>query len=339
MFDFNNIDIQVTEQEILSKVSEFDIFKKYCSNFIELDKSFCSDLRYDKNPDCRIYISTNNRLYYKDFSSGEHLSCFHYIMKKYNCTYYEALNIISTDFNIKKITYSKNIVPLGIIPKSINPIGVKIKSSIEIKSQPWTIYDYNYWNQYNINFEILDLYNVFSCKYIFLIKGDKRYITEYKNNNPVYAYRFTNLNKYSYKVYRPLEPNKQFKWLFSGGVSSDIEGYDQLPLNGKILVLTKSLKDCMCYYTLGIPAISLQGEANKLEQDLVDKLLKRFDLIIVNYDNDPPGIKATESLVNQYKFKHFYIDDEKDLSDYIKQFGIDKAKKLINKKLKICTQQ
>ena len=89
----------------------------------------------------------------------------------------------------------------------------------------------------------------------------------------------------------------------------------------------------MCYRVLGFDAISLQGEANKLEQNLVDKLLKRFNQIIINYDNDEQGIKSTNKLVNQYNFKYFYIDKHKDLSDYIKNLGLKEARVMINNKI------
>ena len=126
---------------------------------------------------------------------------------------------------------------------------------------------------------------------------------------------------------------QKYKWLFSGGAANDIEGFDQLPLIGDRLILTKSLKDCMCYNVIGYPAISLQGEANKLEQDLVTKLLKRFNEIIINYDNDEAGHKGAKRISDQYGFKSIFIDGAKDLSDYIKSNNITKAKKMIKLKL------
>ena len=338
MLDFNDAQISLTADDILQKISEYDIFKFYCKNFIDIDKSFCSDLRIDNNPGCRIYLNSNNQLKYKDFASGDNYNCWNYVMNKFNCTYYEALNIISNDFNLSSI--KTNIEPRLILTNDEFKTKIasipKEKSTITIVEQPWGITDYNYWNQFGITFDILDEYNVFSAKYVYLNKGNRRLTFEYKKSNPCYAYRFTGEGRYSYKIYFPNHPDKKYKWLFSGGSSSDIEGYDQLPLNGNILILTKSLKDCMCYRVLGYSAISLQGEGNKLEQSLVDKLLKRFDKIIINYDCDSRGILETNKLVEQYKFNCFYIDKHKDLSDYIKNEGLDRAKILIDGKIKNC---
>ena len=333
MFDFNDAKETLSINDILKYISEYDIFKYYCKNFEDIEISFCSELRVDNKPGCRIYITGENTLRYKDFASGENYNCWNYIMIKYGCTFYESLDIVANDFKIsnKKITISPNLI-IGKDSISIQPkIIKKVPSVITIMPQNWRLEDYQYWNQYSINFDLLQEYNVIPSKYVYLTKGIKRHIFEYNKYNPCYAYKFTYEGTTSYKIYWPLNKDKARKWLFSGGSSKNIEGYDQLPLHGDILILTKSLKDCMCYNLVGYPAISLQGEANKLEQDFVTKLLKRFNKIIINYDNDEQGIISTTKLVEQYQFQYFYIDKAKDLSDYIKDNGLDKAKELINK--------
>ena len=50
---------------LLSKISEYDIFKYYCPNFIELSKKFCSDLREDQKPGVSI-VYWKGKLLYKD---------------------------------------------------------------------------------------------------------------------------------------------------------------------------------------------------------------------------------------------------------------------------------
>src|ERR1700751_632244 len=336
MYSFEDAEIQITEIEILSKITEFQIFKRYVTNFIQIDKDFLSDLYIDKRPSCRIYINSNNRLMYKDFGSGLHCGCFAYIAYKFSCTYFEALNIVASDFKIKNLEIKIN--PKLLVSNDENILNQEVKLErfkprIEIISQPWTSTDYNYWNQYKIPLELLNEYNVFSCKYVYLYKKDKVSIFEYSKYNPIYADRFTNDGEYSYKIYKPLNEDKKYKWLFSGGSKTDIEGYDQLPLFGDTLILAKSLKDCICYHILDLPAISLQGETNKLDNDLVYKLLKRFNRIIINYDLDSEGIKNTERLSREYGFNYFYIDEVKDLSDYIKIKGLESAKQMINIKL------
>ncbi len=335
--NFNEISIQITKEEILLKISEYDIFKMYCSNFKELEIPFISELRHSDTANCRITAKYNS-LIYKDFKAGSSYDCFNYVMIKYRCNYFEALNIISNDFNLKSSSIP-SIEPRIITANDEFKLKIanvpKEKSIIQIVSQPWNSVDYDYWSSYKIPLSLLDEYNVFSAKTVFLIKGDKRIVFSYKKNNPSYAYRFDTEIGYSYKIYWPLTKDKKFKWLFSGGVSSDIEGYSQLPLHGDILILTKSLKDVMSFNLIGYPAISLQGEANKMEQSLVDKLLKRFDRIIVNYDEDLEGIKGSKRMKQQFGFDYFFIDDGyKDLSEYIKHKSLEEAKIMIDNKIK-----
>jgi len=332
--DFSDANVEVTREDILRKVSEYDIFKRYCRPFEEIDVSFCSELRVDKNPGCRIFISDkNNTLLYKDFATGQCFDCFYYVSAKFGCNYYEAINIIGNDFKIGKSTV--NIDPkIVLINDEIKSIikAPKVKSTINIVSQPFNSVDYDYWQQYGVSLELLQEYNVFSAKYVYLLKGNKRYIFEYKKSNPCYAYRFVENGEYHYKIYWPLE-EKHRKWLFSGS-PLDLEGYDQLDLHGQLLVLTKSLKDVICLRLMGINAISLQGEANKLDSEVHNKLSKRFNKIISLYDSDPEGKRGASRLLNQYDIKPIFIPENsgcKDISDYIKLNGLDKGKQLMNK--------
>lgn len=331
MFDLNDAYEKISIDDILSKVSEYELWKYYCRNFDELGKSFLSELYEDNRPSCRIFISPDNTMLYKDFGTGECYSWLNYVRTKYRCTTDEALCIIANDFNIsKRKIHLQPTVLLG--DNILNKPKQVSKTDIEIIPQPWTIEDYTYWNQYCIPLTLLEEYDVFSAKFVYLHKNKSTTVFKYHKNNPIYGYRFSVLNSYYYKVYFPLSTNRGYRFLYNGS-SEIIEGFDQLPLYGDILILTKSLKDCMCYKLLGLPAISLQGEANKLTNELKEKLLKRFGKIVVNYDNDEQGLTSTQKLVEQYKLDYYFIDGSKDLSDFIKQNGLNKAKKMIYDKL------
>ncbi len=336
--NFNDANFPITSVDILRKVSEYDIFKRYCGNFEEIDLPFCSELRSDNNPSCRIFISNDNAILYKDFGTGECFNCFGYVSRKFSCNYFESLNIIANDFNIGHLNTIELPDPKIIVVNDITlndelkSPKTKVKSIINITSQPFNVVDFNYWNQFGISLEVLQDYNVFSAKTVYLFKGNKRYISEYKKSNPAYAYRYVNEGQYNYKVYRPFE-EKHKKWLFSGK-SEDIEGYDQLNLHGDLLIITKSLKDVMCLRMMGYDAISLQGETNKLTQEMYYKLAKRFNKMIANYDNDKEGYKGASYLKNTYNIQSIFIPLEsgcKDISDYVKKYGIEAGKNLMNK--------
>ena len=57
----------------------------------------------------------------------------------------------------------------------------------------------------------------------------------------MYAYKVYN----HFKIYKPYA-DKYTKWR-NNLTELDIQGYKQLPKTGDILVITKSMKDVMCY--------------------------------------------------------------------------------------------
>jgi 5S rRNA maturation endonuclease (ribonuclease M5) len=337
MFSANHIDIKeekVTLDIIQSRVSELDIFKMYCNNFTEIGKCFKSEFYEDNNPSCVIYQNKNNKLNYKDFGSDDHLDCYAYIMKKYNCNFSESLNIIASDFNILSI---KVDVPVDyVLGSNYNKQSLVTykKPEISIVPRNWNIVDYNFWTKrYGFEFKILEEYDIVPLEYCYLHKGDKTIVFKYDKLNPMYAYRFTFDGKFSYKIYWPLSPDKKRKWLFSGGSSYNIEGEDCLPLHGDLLVITKSLKDIIALKLMGYNAISLQGEANRLEQSMVDRFLKRFKEIIILYDNDEQGVKSSNKITSNYGFRSVFIPKEynsKDPSELIENLGFKDAKIIID---------
>jgi DNA primase len=109
-----------------------------------------------------------------------------------------------------------------------------------------------------------------------------------------------------------------------------IQGEKQLPKTHEWLIITKSLKDVMLFRRYGIPAIALQGEANVPDNDLIDKFGKRFEKIIMFYDNDKQGILSMQKakklipcvwIPRKYKVK--------DITDYYKAYGKDATYELI----------
>jgi DNA primase len=106
-------------------------------------------------------------------------------------------------------------------------------------------------------------------------------------------------------------------------------GWNQLEQKADILIVTKSLKDCMVWRLFGINAISPQSEVMFLNENQFELLTTRFDKIILNYDNDDQGLKSMKHFSQMYGIKSFIMPDGiKDISDYISIEGYDKTKQL-----------
>ena len=333
--DFSKVEQPLSFELIKSRVSDLEIFQRYCSNFKNINKAFCSELRTDKNPDCWIYISKSGNYRYRDYAINEDLGAYDYVQRKYNCDFRAALKIVALDFGILNNKIEQLEQPIKLKEISIGFEQIKrFKSELQVIKKPFDYNDFKYWDNYYIPLDLLQQYNISSLKCYFLYKKDKRYTFEASKSNPMYCYEFSDFNLTTYKIYRPFGDKKQ-KWTFSGS-KNNIEGYDQLNLHGDLLIITKSMKDVLVLRLFNIDAISLQGEGNDLSEILLEKLLKRFKKIVLLYDNDLAGEIATLKLNKQYNIPYVYIPKEsncKDISDYIKEFGKRKTKILLTKLL------
>jgi hypothetical protein len=336
ILDFSSIEDspQITKEFILSKISQIDIIEYYIKQRIDFTKTINSPLRKDSNPSFTFKQYADGGIIGRDWSYGENYDCFRIVQELYRCSFVEALKIIANDFKLLNpralkgnpvyINHSDTL-ETKILPD--RPATIKKPKIITIQPHAFTKTDVDYWGGYGIEIADLVKFSVKSCKYVWL-NGDL--IRQYSTNNPVYAYEFTGYGYKHYKVYCPLADRKK-KWLFSG-TSEDIEGYELLPLLAPYVVITKSLKDVIVLYKYGVPAISLQGEGNKLEISLLDKLKRRFENIITFYDNDDAGIKGANKIQKDYNIPYILIPSEykcKDISDFRLEYGDSATRDLL----------
>lgn len=333
MFSLEDAYTNITLDDIFLKISEYELWKYYCPNFEKFEQPFKSVFYNDNNADCWIFKGNNNKLKYKDFGTGEHYTILEYIQRRYNCNFKECITIIANDFNLSR---SKIIINNKTRLLNFEESVSRNKARIDILSQPFNFTDFTFWNKYKIPLDLLQKYNIYSCKSVYLIRDNR--ITTYNStkNNPIYAYRFNDDEDYSYKIYFPCTSDIRYKWLFSGS-SLNIEGYDQLSLTGDLLIITKSLKDVLCLRLMGYDSISLQSENNLLSESLYKELKKRFSIIISLYDNDFSGLKGAKYLYDIYKISSISIPkftNCKDISDFIEIYNLQIVNKWLRKKIK-----
>ena len=303
----------ITAALILEHVSEFDIFKQYITALEKPNTPFCSELRKDHNPTCRVSNLTSGWIY-KDFGSGDKYTCFTYVMEKYGLSYPETLRVIATDFNIIQGKHKKLT---AIIPKELI-IGSEPKEMADIKivSTSWHYTYLEYWKQYNIYRDTLDKYNVKPIKGYYI---NGQYI---QTKDMSFAYCFGN---HRYKI---LRPNNEYKWMSNTG--DVIQGLAQLKPGG-LLFITSSLKDVMTLDSIGYKAVAPQSETALIPEAVMKKFKKHFDEVVVYYNNDAPGIKASIEHSEVYKV-HYIVNSEgdpKDPSDFVKEYNPDKLKQLL----------
>ena len=264
---------------ILSKLSEEQIFSFYIGSEIRSKKLFRSKLRNDKNPTCSMYRSRSGALIYKDFATNQHLNCFAYVMELFRCDYHSALKIIANDFNI--IHDSSIVKNRGKIISKNFRIEEKEFSKIQIEVQDFTELELKWWAKYGITSDILKKYDVYSCKHVFL---NGQLIAKSQQHCPIFGYYGKKYHGNElWKIYFP----KRKEYRFMGNYPSrKMQGYEQLPKTGKVCVITKSQKDCMTLYSLGIPACAPNSETVIPNEAIISDLKNRFKYIRRLWDND-----------------------------------------------------
>lgn len=303
---------------ILSRVTEYEIYSHYIGQF-KVGAIYNSPFRKDRNPSFGIYYSKRaNCLLFKDHGTGECGNIVKFVSLYTGKTDYQE--ILQDIVDRLKITNNTKLDST----KQYTPTGETV---IGVVRQPWTLADIGYWSMFNISKKTLEKFNVSSIKY-YLCNGIVKGI--YKDTNPMYAYKVFN----NFKIYRPLA-DKYTKWR-NNLSQDDIQGWEQLPKKGDILIITKSLKDVMCLHEMGIPAISPSSESTFISDTALKALKKRFKRILVCFDRDVPGVRYLRKISLKTGLEPILIHKKfkaKDISDAIKLNGFETIKQWLENEL------
>lgn len=322
---------KITKKLILSRFSEEQIMEYYLH--IPVKKGLWrSPIRDDKNPTCSFYRNNSGTLIFKDFATGQHLNVFDVVQTIFKCNYFEALKIIANDLGIvNDKTLHKNAGKIN-----LNPIKIKDKevSKIQIEMQEFTDNELKWWGKYGITPNILRYYHVYSCKHIFL--NGNLFATS-QQHCPIFGYYGGKIqdNKEKIELWRCYFPKRKNYRFITNWPSKKIQGYKQLPKKGKLLVITKSMKDCMCLHSCSINACAPNSENLFISDNVLEDLKQRFKYIVVLYDNDRPGrVNMAKIRRNHPELYYTFIPKEygsKDISDFYKNHGRKETLNLIKK--------
>lgn len=316
---------KITKELILSRFSEEQLMEYYLH--IPVKKGlFRSPLRRDKQPTCSFYRNKSGTLIFKDFATGQHLNIFDVVQSIFRCDYFKSLRIIANDFGIVR----DNALHKNPGKINLNPIKIKDKeiSKIQIEVQEFTDGELKWWGKYGISKDILKRFNVYSCKHVFL---NDQLFAKSQQHCPIFGYYG---KKYQgLELWRCYFPKRTSFRFITNWPSKKIQGYDQLPKKGKLLVITKSMKDSMCLYSCGITACAPNSENLFIPDKVLEDLKNRFENIVVLYDNDRPGLYNMAKIRKEHpELTYVFIPKRygsKDISDFYKDHGRKETLNLI----------
>lgn len=324
MFNFT-IEPKITKEFLLSKNSEETYMSYYLG--IPVKKGlFKSPLRNDHHTTCSFFRGHSGNLYFKDFATGQCLTFEGVVMAKYNCTYHNALKIIAKDFGYIQDANKREVhkPEIKVQPK----FESEKETFIQVEIKDFSESELKWWASFGISESTLRKYRIYSVKTVFLNGSVYAQSTQH---SPIYGYYFGKKeNIEQWRIYIP--KRKEFR--FIGNVSSKtIQGYKQLPDSGKVLVITKSMKDVCLLSTLGIPAVAPNSETQFVTDKMLDEFRRRFKNIVLLYDSDITGVRFMNKIRKQH---HDLIVcmiprkyEAKDITDFYQKYGKDQTISLI----------
>lgn len=330
IYDTSKVIDVLSLEEILKHTTEYDIYAYYLGSKFDVGKIMSSPFRQDLKPSFGIFkSSTSNALLWKDQGTGKTGNVITFVRELKDFYHNkQALKAIWEEVVIGNLSISKR-------GKVITELYKSLKTSISVKRRNFCEADNAYWDKYNISRDTLALYNVQPISFFWV--NDVQQGLTYSKDSPMYAYKIFD----KFKIYRPLSETKKDKWR-TNCTSIDLQGYEQLPKTGDLLIITKSLKDVMVLHELGYTSVALHSENDRLYKNIYNNLQHRFKRIVILFDNDKPGLESAIKLSNKYELQYIYLDSSllelyniKDISDYVSVFGKDSASELLKSLLTI----
>lgn len=307
----------VSLEELLNKVSEFDVLNHYFG-INELPVIINSPLRQDRKPSFGLYSTDGKRIHFVDYATRDRGGLWDLLSLYWGVSYKEVLdkvwedlpNFSSTNpvFNVKTTKYS-------------NEVHHRHSKSIDLKCKvrPWAKHDIQYWESYGITLDWLEYADIYPISHKIVVKDGQEYV--FGADKYAYAYVERKEGNITLKIYQPYN-TKGYKWS-NRHDRSVISLWTKVPEFGDRICICASMKDALCLWAnTGIPAIAIQGEGYGMSETAVSELRRRYRKVYILLDNDEAGLIDGSKLSESTGFTNLIlpnINGAKDIADLYKQ--------------------
>ena len=279
----------ISKESILDLVTQEQIFE-LVFNFIPQEFDYVvSPLRYDRTPGCWFTYHTNGVLYFIDFAhTRTHSDCFNIVQD-----FFQFPNFYLTLEYIHKTLIQGKMELKPVINKEETKKIVKEKVKLLIEARQFNPADVKFWSQYGIRKKHLVEDRVFAVQKLFALNTKSgSHIIDCKD----IAYSYNDFSEARKKVYFPMREGR--KRFLTNCTKNDVGGINSLVSYGKELIIAKSYKDYRVLKNNGKNVVWFQNEGMIPNDSILNLLVRHFNSIIVWFDNDQPGIIASEKVKN-----------------------------------------
>lgn len=324
--------IAITKSFILKRITQEQIFERYLGVEVQTRRQFCNPLRHDKNPTCNFSYH-GKKLRFRDWSYQRPLDCFDIVMKMHGLNYDQALKRIASDFDLANSSTDSNAIMKWKEMKRAE--SKKTRTRIRVRLSDFTEQDREYLTSHGVYGEQCGKFNVKPIDRVW-VRGNL--IWGYHEQDPGIGY-------YLGKDEDDMQLWKIYYYRRSSGIrflcnNTKIQGWNQLPEKGDMVVITKSLKDVMALDYFGIPSIAPQGETTPIPDEKINELKNRFGIVRTLFDFDLAGVRAGQRIRKKHGIPTLFLTGgrfntkdygAKDFSDFVKYYGEQAARELIYK--------
>lgn len=289
--------INLSPDNILDKISEYDIYKMYMphQNW-KINVVTYSPFRSEKNPSFIIGYR-GGALRYVDFGdSSKKGGCFDFVMMLFNVSLREALLMIDKDFDLG-ISYESSTKNYErIVSDYAQPTATsKREFFIQVKTRKFTNEELAYWNEYYQDIDDLRANNVYSI--------DTLYLNKQKFPLKDTELRFGYLYEGHWKIYRPFASKKE-KWMPNNVPITMMDGLQDIK-NCDVAFIQKSKKDYMVMKKVYPCCCAVQNEGlGCFSEENVEYLKENSEKQILSFDADEPGVKNSQLITEKFGFDY-----------------------------------
>lgn len=330
---------ELTKEAVLSRISEFEVFRYFLGHDFQIGKPFESPFRTDRNPSFEI-DALNIGLSYVDYGAM-HIrgNCIDFVMRKENLNYNEALQLINQVFGLGIGSYEKFHIRKAPVYK-VPVIEEKKPPIISVVTRKFNLDELAYWGQYGFTLETLKKGDIYVPKTIY---RNREKLT-IKKGDLTFCYWYDKLKLW--KLYRPLKPKRgkdtpPWDWKWDSPIPFNYCDKLENIKDCQIAYLTKSRKDRILLSTLlGTECVAdVQAEDPRcITQEHIDHFKAHSQIQVTVYDADSKGKESSQWMSNTYGFLHANVPDHylkegiSDFSDLAARYGPDAVVEHFQKK-------
>jgi len=324
--------INLTPENILDKISEYDIFRYYMpTQDWTLNKVTYSPFRHENNPS---FVIGNKRgfLSFIDFAdTNKRGNCFDFVRALFNLpTFDDVLRLIDKDFGLGISTGRPTEEYKKIVSEYKQPELEKRYSIIQVKTRKFTKEELAYWNSYHQDIQDLRDNNIYSIKELYLNKSK----FPIKDTELRFGYLYE--GQY-WKIYRPFA-DKKSKWVPNNVPITSMDGKLDI-VNCETAFINKSKKDYMVMKKVFPCCCAVQNEGiGCFSHENVEYLKANSDRQILSFDSDITGVQNSQQITKLFDFgyanvpRKYLAEGIKDWADLAKAHGLESVEKVLKDK-------